>query len=323
MRKRLVAVAGVLLAVTATGAPAASAATEFGDTCTAGGGAPGDYTLTTLSVPAGGPIPLAAPSAGVITKMKASFPPITFSLPVSAKVLRPAGGNLYNVVAQQAISLVGGPTVADARLPVQAGDRLGVHGLPFVEEGTPSPGITPYCSSTGDGSRLGAATGDVQPGSTADFPDPAEGRVPLSAVIEPDVDNDGFGDETQDLCPQIASTQGTCPIVVLDAFAIAGKGSATVLVSSSTEAPITVAGTVVLPKGKASSSAKAKLRKVTRKVKPGLIGKFKLRFPGTLKSALGALPQGKSLTLKVTASATNAAGVVSKDKTKLKLKGTG
>jgi hypothetical protein len=32
----------------------------------------------------------------------------------------------------------------------------------------------------------------------------------VQAVIEPDADNDGFGDETQDQCPTQASTQGPC-----------------------------------------------------------------------------------------------------------------
>jgi hypothetical protein len=34
----------------------------------------------------------------------------------------------------------------------------------------------------------------------------------LNADIEPDADADGFGDETQDLCPTDASTQGACPV---------------------------------------------------------------------------------------------------------------
>jgi hypothetical protein len=36
-------------------------------------------------------------------------------------------------------------------------------------------------------------------------------RINMAAVVEPDVDGDGFGDETQDGCPTDASTQGPCP----------------------------------------------------------------------------------------------------------------
>jgi hypothetical protein len=36
-------------------------------------------------------------------------------------------------------------------------------------------------------------------------------RPNLSAVLEPDVDGDGFGDVSQDLCPQSKLTQAACP----------------------------------------------------------------------------------------------------------------
>jgi hypothetical protein len=36
-------------------------------------------------------------------------------------------------------------------------------------------------------------------------------QIDIAAVLESDADNDGFGDETQDLCPAVASTTG-CPI---------------------------------------------------------------------------------------------------------------
>ena len=36
-------------------------------------------------------------------------------------------------------------------------------------------------------------------------------QLDVSAVFELEADNDGFGDETQDLCPTNASTQGPCP----------------------------------------------------------------------------------------------------------------
>ena len=36
-------------------------------------------------------------------------------------------------------------------------------------------------------------------------------RVNISAVLEPDVDGDLFGDLTQDLCPQSKLTQAACP----------------------------------------------------------------------------------------------------------------
>jgi hypothetical protein len=36
-------------------------------------------------------------------------------------------------------------------------------------------------------------------------------RPNISAVLEPDADNDGYGDVSQDACPQSAQTQVACP----------------------------------------------------------------------------------------------------------------
>ena len=36
-------------------------------------------------------------------------------------------------------------------------------------------------------------------------------EVTIQYTIEPDADHDGYGDETQDLCPTDATTHGPCP----------------------------------------------------------------------------------------------------------------
>ncbi len=320
MRFRHGACFAAVMVASLAAASSASAATEFGDTCTGDKPAPGEYTLTTLTAPPG-PLPLTAPSPGVITKLKVNIGyPLPIAVPESVKVLRSAGGNNYTVVNQATVNAATGVTVADARLPVQTGDRLGLHGQPFTFEGSPTPGISFYCGET-EG-ILGAVLGDVGPGSSAKFEEVTKGRVPLAAVVEPDADNDGFGDETQDKCPQAASLQTECPVVVVDSFALAKKSSIVVLVSTDESAPVTVSGSAKLPKAsKASSSAKAKLKKVTHTVPAGRLVRFTLKFPGNLKAALKGLPRGKSITVKLQASATNLAGQVSKDKAKLKLKG--
>lgn len=51
-------------------------------------------------------------------------------------------------------------------------------------------------------------------GDTAGFAPEASGtRFAIGAVMEADADGDGYGDETQDLCPTSASTQASCPPV--------------------------------------------------------------------------------------------------------------
>ena len=321
MRKRFaIGVLTTVLAASLSGASGAAGAVEFGDSCIGTSLAPPEgagYTLTTLSSP--GPIPLTAPSAGVITKLKTSLGPeldFPFAVPTSVKVLRSAGGPNYTVTAAQTIGVTGGMNLVDARLPVQAGDRLALRGLPFNYEGTEVPSFTVYCDEVSG--ELGATVGDVGVGSTAAFPSPDEGSVPIAAILEPDADNDGYGDETQDLCLLSAAVQIACPTVTLDAFSIAGGSAAKVLVATSTSAPVKVSGTVTLGKGgKATLSAKAKV------VPAGKIVAFTLKFPGPLKEKLEDLEPGKKLTLKLTASATNAAGQVSTDKLKAKLKGQG
>jgi len=276
------------------------------------------YTLTTLSAPSAA-IPLTAPSSGVITKVKVQIGiPLPLAIPEQVKLLKPAGGNSYTVTNQTTAQAGSGLTVTDARMPVQAGERLAMHGLPFSYAGSPYSGYEFYCETV-PGSVLGAVLGDVPVGATAEFTPVTVGSVPLVAVVEPDADNDGFGDETQDKCPQSASTQSECPTIKLDlSSALKKKGSVVVLMTATSEASVKVAGTVKLGKGKT-----AKLSGGKHAVKPGAITRFTLKFPSKLKAALADLAKSQSLKLKVTASATDLIGRVAKDQLKVKLKGQG
>jgi hypothetical protein len=319
MRFSLGLAVAALLAISLVMPAGAAASTEFGDTCAADTGAPVPYTLTTLSAPPGA-LPLTAPSSGVITKVKINLAAaIPFTIPMSVKVLRSVGGNTFSVINQTDVDMGGNLTVADARLPVQSGDRLGMFGRPFSIEGEPVPGFIFYCK--GVEGMLGAVPADVPPGSSAEFVEAATGRIPVAAVLEADADGDGFGDETQDKCPQAASTQVECPVIVLDSFPLAKKSSIVVLVAASESGSVTVSGTAKLPKAKkAGASAQAKLKKVKKNVTAGKIARFTLKLPGNLRAALKSLPRGKKITVKLQATATNVAGQVSKDKAKLKLK---
>jgi hypothetical protein len=293
----------------------ASAATEFGDSCLGDGIAPGSYTLTTLAAPSN--VPITAPSSGVVTKVKTHTMPFSGAVPTSVKVLRSAGDNRFTVVNEAVVNIVGGQMTADVRLPIQAGDRLGLHGYVTTFEGSPPMSVSFYCNEESD-SQLGAAVNDVTVGNSAAFSPVTSGRVPLAAVIEPDADNDGFGDETQDKCPISAAVQAACPPIVLDASALAGRKAVTVYIAAGTEGSVSVKGVVKLGKGK-----KATLKAGPKAVFPGKIASFRLKFNSNLTKRLQELEPSKKLTLKVTAGATNIAGVVSTDQTKVKLKGQG
>lgn len=301
--------------LSSVGASAASAATEFGDGCAATTGVP-SYTVTTLTAPPG-PIPLTAPTDGVITKVKVGFAPASpppFTIPETVKVLRGAGGNNFTVIQQADVNVGTGTTAADVRMPVKTGDRLGLKGKKFSFEGSEGE-ITLFCPG---GGTLGATTSATNPGDTVEFAEVTSARAPVSATIEPDADNDGYGDETQDKCPQSAATQVACPAVTLSASAAAKKGLASILVTANLQASVTVAGTVKLGKGKS-----AKLSGGTQIVAPGTLAKFTLLFPKKLREALKALSSKQSLTLKVTATAPNIVGSPTVKTLKLHLKGQG
>jgi hypothetical protein len=61
----------------------------------------------------------------------------------------------------------------------------------------------------------GGARGSVQ----------STGELLVAATIEPDADKDGFGDETQDMCPTQATTQGACDLLApaIDGLRARGK----------------------------------------------------------------------------------------------------
>lgn len=307
------AVVGVLIAVVLALPATAAASTEFGDTCVANRSTE-SFVVSIFEISApGNSLPTAAPTPGVITQWKVNLVAAPLSVPQTLKVLRPSGGNTAQVIGEATGTVVGGSNTFNTRIPVQAGDRLAIFG-------TSSFG-TLFCEIATKNVLLGAYEGTGGgPGSTVNFLEIVEpARVPVSAVIEPDADNDGYGDETQDKCPQSAAFQTECPTVKLDlSSAVKKKGSVVVSVTATSEAPVKVTGTVKLGKGKT-----AKLSGDKHTVKPGKITRFTLKFPSKLKAALADLPKSQALKLKVTASAKDLVGRVTKDQLKVKLKGQG
>jgi hypothetical protein len=313
MNKRCIAfVATVLTGISLIGPPAASAATEFGDNCVANtsGKAAVPTTLFALTA-AGNPLSLTAPSAGVITKWKFNLAPEAtgITIPQTLKVLRQTGPLSVQVIGESTQNVTGGANSSDTRIPVQAGDRLAL----FAATET----FVLYCEVPGPINRLAAFEGGAGVGSSGSFIEVEDdARIPAFAVIEPDADNDGFGDETQDKCPQSAAAQAACPVIALSASAIAKKGLVTVLITSGTQAPVTVTGTAKLGKGKT-----AKLNGGTQVVAPGTIARFTLLFPKSLRSKLKQLSPKQRLTLNLTATAVNVTGQPSTTPLKAKLKG--
>jgi hypothetical protein len=305
MKKRLsVALALVVAATTLVGAGSASAATVFGSGCTADQITDGAVWVSTGHSPAN-TMAVTAPISGVITewsintniviesegKLAGEFPRV---LQQRLLVLR-AEGEAFKVVGEASSGLLNlkGSNTYNARVPVQAGDFLGIAGNPF----------TAWCDTSDPADTYAGATGGTPVGSTFRVERSAGLQVPIAARVEPDVDGDGYGDETQDQCPQSAAYQTACPVVTVSSLSLPHPKAVTVYVSSSLSAPIAVTATVQLGKGKTAT-----LNTPGQTVAPGTLGRFNLALTKPVLKALGALTTRRSLPLAVTASATNVTG---------------
>jgi hypothetical protein len=317
MRKRgPAAIVGVVLAVSLLGAAPAGAATQVGNACI-GNASDTEATYVALANAPGNPLPATFPSAGVVTRWTFSVvgmlePGI---LNQSLKILRPIGPGQFQVAGESSGFMQGGLNAIPTRLPVQAGDHIGSSGTVAT---IPGSVVLVVCNTLNPGDVVATAPGNPGVGSPLATSEPEPGiQIPIVATVEPDADNDGFGDETQDQCPQSAASQGICPTVAVDASSvIKKKGKVIVLVTTTAAAPVTVTGIANLGKGK-----KAKLSSKAQTVAPGKVTRFTLNFPKKLKNKLNDLQRSKSLQLKLTASATDLIGRVTTDKLKTKLKG--
>jgi hypothetical protein len=87
-----------------------------------------------------------------------------------------------------------------ARIPVQAGDDIGIY----------TSGTGPCSIPAGTSDTFAYVSGDLAPGSFSAFSSANSFKFPVDATVEPDADQDGFGDHTQDYCDTDPTTQGPC-----------------------------------------------------------------------------------------------------------------
>jgi len=223
----------------------------------------------------------AAPFAGVITSW--SFQALASPPQLKLKVARPAGGDSFTIIGESGVQ-VSTPSALNTfpvRIPAQAGDVIGL-----------------YKVTTGDilvGPAAGYTSrnlpGDVPPGTTASA-GPGVAQLDVSATLEPDADGDGFGDETQDGCPTIASTQGPCNDFTLGKPKSKKNGTATI-VATVPNPGVLVAGDKNDPQLAAAAAAKPLLKRTTEetadagsvklKLKPTKRAKKKLKKKGKVK----------------------------------------
>jgi hypothetical protein len=195
MRKlaRTIPVAAIAATALLAAPSGASAATTIGQVFTPTGNTCGaNFTrLQTVSPPAntGSPQYL-APTDGVITQWNFQAPATTSAM--RFKVGRATGNtNEFTVIGQSDPPVVPVANVLNSyftRISVKAGDIIGTYTT-----------AASSCTRPQTGYDYRFINGDVQPPTTAVFPNGFTNvQVDVSASLEPDCDNDGFGDQTQD-----------------------------------------------------------------------------------------------------------------------------
>ncbi|GAB3243782.1 hypothetical protein [Nocardioides dilutus] len=309
MRTPLTLASALLLGATSAlvPSPASAAPGEFGNGCETTSVSP-DYTFVMAAGAPSNPLPVAAQSAGVVTKAQFNLPPnATLVYPQKLKIVRSTGvANQYTVTAESPpLEATAGTESFNVRLPVAGGDLLGLYG---GDTGTL------YCTTASASDVIGGAEGDSAPGSAVTYLASTSHALPVVVTLEPDRDEDGFGDITQDKCPQSAAFQGECPVV--DSFAASQGGSIIVVVGIDNKAKVKVTG-------KARVNGKVvKLGGKQKTVKPGELGRFKVAVPSVLRAALAKLPSSKFIKVTFTASVIDVRGRKSKDTSSVKLRGT-
>jgi hypothetical protein len=303
--------------VLAIAAAPASAAIEVGNGCEATFLLP-DQSFLSLKHGPSNPVPAVIPQAGVITGWKiriSGHPGMTVRLLRGRAMGAPTP---FRVLAESDPGTVAdGLNTFSARLPVQAGDLIGLSGhLPTGAH------ETPLCNEVGGAIEFLQDAGSGQPNTT-------EGeftglQVPVVAVLEPDADGDGFGDETQDQCPTDPAAHGPCIVVnppshlILTARAKVKLRAIVVTATPSATASILVTGAVRLKKG----AKPLRLKAPRQDVAANATGRFKLKLPARLRKRLAALPRRRSLIASLTVRAAGSTpALTAKETLKVKLKG--
>jgi len=324
-----VALVGMLLAIALVGASPVSAATEVGDEC-AGNAASGPFTLVPEARSSEGPLPLSAPASGVVTAWKVNSA-LPTPVPEVMAAFRPTGeaGTFQVIGESNEESVKPGANVFSTRIPVRAGDRFGP-----VAVGEES---ALRCATGNTADHTWSFNGSVGGGSTHLFHAGVDERVPLVAVIEPDRDGDGYGDETQDGCPQSAAYQGPCPTISLDTFPVVLKRSVLVLVSASESSSVQVFGQVGWkPRHKGGALASKTTGKPgdhistgvivglsggTTLVKPGEVTPYNVKLPKSVIRHLGDISPKQVVKGTITARTTDLAGRVTDHTITIRLHG--
>lgn len=185
-------------------------------------------TVVQTVSPAG--VSYVVPEAGVVTALRTQSP---IAGAVRGLIVRAAPGG-FAVVGKSATTpaAAGTPVSMPVRIPVQAGDLLGIQSKaePFscVADSTPDARVAYSAAAFDPDTQSVFVPSGTQAAIVAN----------IAATLEPDADGDGFGDVSQDACPQSGTTQGACP---------ADAALATKVAKRTTKRKVAIAFTTAVP----------------------------------------------------------------------------
>ena len=203
------------------------------------------------------------------------------------------------------------------RIPVTEGDSVGLYG----------PTGTLLCDKEAGAISL-LHEGSVASGETKPFKGASEAGTPLRVVVEDDLDGDGYGDQSQDGCPESALFQTGCPIVALSVGNVSVRRRAILIgVGNNTQASVEAVGEVRWWAGSKTSDYRVPNRRaglgtvVPKTVVPGTTVVLRVPLPKSVRRRLDRLsPQGW-LRARIDVKATNLVPNVGTQELKVKLPG--
>jgi hypothetical protein len=216
------------------------------------------------------------------------------------EVLKPDGGTNYTATQKDIVRTLQTPSALNVftglHIPINAGDTIGV----FVPAGqtTMAGACLDHTGPMAD--QFESFAGDPPTGTSTAFSAPqGNARLNLAAIVEPDADKDGFGDETQDKCTSQGATQAGCSNTFSVAVKALKKGKAEITATVPGAGSLTAgdsADTTLKALAAKKKKSKALLKQtgasataagpVTFTVTPSKKGKAKLKRKGKLKLTL-------------------------------------
>jgi hypothetical protein len=306
MRIRLVtlisiAAAGLVLVAPATGSGAVTIGSDLGNAPNTPGFNCNNLrnctirqaTLPPSATAAGG---LTAPISGVVVRFRVRSG--AGSNPLTLRVIHPLAPSFIGAGTSAAVTpppnQVSPPF--DVRMPIAVGDSIGVdccqagqHDVHFQNAGAGDINFW--------GSLLNLPLADAEQrnfdSTNSNF------ELLLNADIEPDADNDGFGDETQDQCTGQAGSQALpCSGFTIKSAKARKKGKATLVVSVPGAGTLSAGGKAF--KTATATRADPSVGDLTLNLKPTKSTRKKLEERRSLKSSLTVTytPTGGSLATK-------------------------